>query len=292
MKPVFSVKTFLCFLLLSIGLPALSNADLAVPPLKARITDLTGTLTATQIETLEAVSSNFESSKGGQIVVLMIPSLEGEPIENYAIRVADQWKIGRKGSDDGAILLIAKNDRKMRIDVRYGYEGTLTDAASSRIIREIITPKFKQGDFFGGIQDGLQAIINQVSGEQMPAPERSISEGFGFSEDSVVELLFFGIAVLVSLTNTMRRYLGKLITALLIGLVAGAIGYFFLSLFFGILAAVVSFLFSLLDGPGKGSRSGGYSGRSSSSGWSSSSSSSGFSGGGGSGGGGGASGSW
>ncbi|HQT42306.1 MAG TPA: TPM domain-containing protein, partial [Polynucleobacter sp.] len=139
--------------------PQFSVAQQTVPALSGRVIDQTGTLTPSQIGSLDQTLSNFEAKKGSQIVVLMVQSTAPEAIEQYAIRVAEQWKIGRKKVDDGAILIIAKADRALRIEVGYGLEGVLTDATSKRIIDQIIVPRFKQQDFYGGITDGLNAVI-------------------------------------------------------------------------------------------------------------------------------------
>jgi uncharacterized protein len=127
------------------------RAEVAVPPLKARVTDLTGTLTGSQIQTLDARLRDFERDKGSQIAVLMLPSTEPETIEQYSIRVAEAWKIGRTRVDDGVILVVAKNDRKLRVEVGRGLEGAIPDAVAKRVIAEVITPHFKANDFYGGI---------------------------------------------------------------------------------------------------------------------------------------------
>src|SRR5580704_7653936 len=145
-------------------------ADVAVPPLSGRVVDQTGTLSSGDIATLTQTLKDFETRKASQIAVLIVPTTEPETIEQYSIRVADAWKIGRKKVDDGAILLVAKNDHKLRIEVGYGLEGALTDVTAQRIIDEVITPKFKSGDFTGGISDGVDRIIGVVNGEPLPAP--------------------------------------------------------------------------------------------------------------------------
>ncbi len=133
----------------------LALADVAVPPLKARVTDLTGTLSAQQQTALEQTLAAFEARKGSQIAVLIVPTTQPETVEQYALRVEETWKLGRKGVDDGALLVVAKDDRKLRIEVGYGLEGVLPDAIAKRIIAEDITPRFKQGDFYGGISAEL-----------------------------------------------------------------------------------------------------------------------------------------
>src|ERR1700677_1380535 len=152
-------------------------ADVAVPPLTGRVVDQTGTLSSDTVASLTQTLKDFETRKGSQIAVLIGPTTAPETIEQYSIRVAEAWKIGRKKVDDGAILLIAKNDHKLRIEVGYGLEGALTDVTAQRIIDEVITPKFKSGDFAGGISDGVDRIIRVVDGEPLPAPE-SESQSF------------------------------------------------------------------------------------------------------------------
>ncbi|MDD4964402.1 MAG: YgcG family protein [Gallionella sp.] len=147
-------------------------AEVAVPELKQRVTDLTATLNVAQIQTLETKLADFEGKKGSQIGVLIIPTTKPETIEQYSIRVVEKWKLGRKGVDDGVLLLVAKNDRKLRIEVGRGLEGALNDATAKRIIAEIITPAFKQGDFAGGIAAGTDSIIKVVNGEVLPPPPK------------------------------------------------------------------------------------------------------------------------
>ena len=161
---------FLCFWF------ALSAwAQVAVPDLSRRVTDLSGTLSAQQTSELESKIAAFEAQKGSQIAVLIVPTLDGEDIAQFGIRVADKWKIGRgkvNGArvDDGVILIVAKNDRKLRIEVGYGLEGAIPDAIAKRVIAETITPYFKAGDFYGGISAGVGQLIQLISGEPLPAP--------------------------------------------------------------------------------------------------------------------------
>src|ERR1700748_2982229 len=130
-------------------------AQVAGPPLSGRVVDQTGTLSSDDIASLTQKLKDFEARKGSQVAVLIVPTTAPETIEQYSIRGADAWKIGRKKVDDGAILLVAKNDHKLRIKVGYGLEGALTDVTARRIINEAIAPRFKEGDFAGGISEGL-----------------------------------------------------------------------------------------------------------------------------------------
>src|SRR5689334_20055757 len=145
-------------------------ALVAVPPLSGRVVDQTGTLTAADVASLTQTLRDLERRKGSQIAVLIVPTTDGEAIEQFSLRVAEAWKIGRKKIDDGALLVIAKNDRRLRIEVGYGLEGVLTDVTSKRIIDEIITPKFRSGDFAGGIAAGVNRMIGLVNGEKLPEP--------------------------------------------------------------------------------------------------------------------------
>jgi uncharacterized protein len=149
---------------------AIARADVAVPVLKARVTDLTGTLTAQQTQQLEARLAALEQRKGAQIVVLMLPSTQPEDIFDYSTRVFDQWKIGRKNVDDGVLVVVAKDDHRAMIETGYGLEGAIPDAAASRIIREYMAPKFRSGDYFGGLDDAIDALTKLVDGESLPPP--------------------------------------------------------------------------------------------------------------------------
>lgn len=162
----------LAWLLLSLFLSVASAQELvAVPPLQARVTDLTGTLAADRVAALDAQLRAFEQRKGVQIAVLMVRSTRPEPVEQYALRVVEQWKLGRRKVDDGALLLVAKDDRTVRIEVGYGIEGALSDVVSRRIIDEVITPRLRQGDFDGGIAAGAEQIMRVIDGEALPAAD-------------------------------------------------------------------------------------------------------------------------
>src|ERR671919_338623 len=162
--------------LLALGL---AWAQVAVPPLTARVTDLTGTLTREQQAGLERMLQEFEARKGSQLAVLLVPTTAPEAIEQFSLRVAEQWKVGRKKVDDGAILVVAKDDRAWRIEVGYGLEGVLNDATASRIIREVIVPRLREGDFYGGINAGLDRMMRLIDGEPLPEPARQTSSGEG-----------------------------------------------------------------------------------------------------------------
>jgi uncharacterized protein len=268
-------------------------AQVAVPPLTARVTDLTGTLTREQSAGLERMLQEFEARKGAQLAVLMVPTARPEEIEQYALRVAEQWKIGRKNVDDGAILVVAKDDRALRIEVGYGLEGALNDATASRIIREIIAPRFREGDFYGGISAGLDRMMRVIDGEPLPAPSRGAPGAEGGSMQMLPVLLVASLVVGGILRALLGRLLGAAATGGAVGflawMLAGALGI-------GLLAGVLAFFFTLAGALGRrggfyggfpgGFRGGGWSGGRG--GWGGG----GFGGGGGSFGGGGASGRW
>ena len=208
----------------------------------------------------------------------------------------DQWKLGRKGVDDGVLLLVAKNDRKLRIEVGRGLEGAIPDAIAKRIIDEEITPRFKQGDFYGGVNAGVDRIAGLVTGEKMPppaAPAAASDHGFPIG-DWILDLLLYGFVAVLVVVNMLQSLLGRVPGSAVVGVVAGILGYLLGGGALAVIAGIITFFLCLYFGGfsgGSGWSSGG-SGRSSGGSSWSSGSSGGFSGGGGSSGGGGASGSW
>lgn len=278
------------------GQPAVG--DIAVPPLTARVTDLTGTLTAAELGALDGRLRDFERRKGSQIAVLMIPTTQPETIEQYSIRVAEAWKVGRAKIDDGVVLVVAKNDRKLRIEVGYGLEGAIPDAVAKRVVSDVIAPHFRTGDFYGGIAAGTDALMKLIEGEPLPAPKWESEGGQpGIDYGSLfVILLVLATAGGAILSRLLGRSVGAIATGGLAGLTAWAISGVVL---IGAFAAVVVLLFALFaaaSGFGRG-RHGGWGG-----GWpggfggfgggSGGFGGGGFSGGGGGFGGGGASGNW
>lgn len=282
----------LTLLAIAISWAAAANATVPVPALSRRVTDLTGTLSAGQVGQLEQQLAAFETRKGAQLAVLIVPTTAPDTIEQFGIRVFDQWKLGRKGIDDGALLLVAKDDHTLRIDVGRGLEGIMPDAIAKRIISEIIVPAFKTGDFGGGIEAGVQRMMAVVDGEPLPAPKpsRSMTDFKGLG--NLFPYLFFAIPIGGLI---LRALIGRLAAGLIGAVAAGGVAWFLgAPLPVDIFAAVFVGLFCL-GGNANGRRSGGYGGWSSGSsgGWSSGGSSGGgFSGGGGGSSGGGASGSW
>src|SRR5580692_796663 len=266
-------------------------ADVAVPQLTGRVVDQTGTLSSGDVAALTQTLKDLETRKGSQVAVLIVPTTAPETIEQYSIRVAEAWKIGRRKIDDGALFVVAKDDRKLRIEVGYGLEGALTDVTASRIISEIIVPRFRSGDFVGGISAGVDRIVAVVDGEPLPAPQPqqsySLPDRFGDAFPFLLFAVLFGGHVL---TTILGRLIGSVAAGGMVELLAWLIVG---SLALSCLAAAVAFILCMFGGAIGSSGSGSWSsGGGSFSGASSSSDSGGFSGGGGSFGGGGASGSW
>ncbi|MDD5383823.1 MAG: YgcG family protein [Gallionella sp.] len=274
--------------LLALLLTGVAQADVAVPPLTQRVTDLTATLDAGQTQALEARLAAFETKKGAQLAVLIIPTTQPETIEQFAMRVVEAWKLGRKGVDDGALLLVAKDDRALRIEVGYGLEGALNDATAKRIIAEIITPSFKRGEFYAGIDAGTAAIMQVIDGEPLPPPKRAAASG----TYNIESLLFIAFGLVVVAGGMLRALLGRFPAAMLMGGGLGVLAWLTVApLLVALLVGLMAFVFVLLGGAGRGfgGHGGGGFGGTSGGGFGGGG---GFSGGGGGFGGGGASGSW
>lgn len=271
-----------CLLLsLSLWLGTATAGETAIPVLKSRVTDLTATLGASEQQALEQKLAAFEQRKGSQIAVLIVASTGQETIEQFGIRVAEQWKIGRKGTDDGLLLIVAKADRTLRIEVGYGLEGVIPDAIAKRVISETIVPKFKTGDFAGGIDAGLTQLMNLVDGEALPPPAKRQQRQEGNNP--------LGMLLMAAMVGgqVLRNLLGPVVAGGIVG--AGVFGVAWLTTgtlamalvlglggFFVTLLGIMGLLGSSgFGGGGRGGMSGG-----------------GFGGGGGGFGGGGASGRW
>ena len=283
---LLAAATLSCAMLL---LPGIAAADVAVPPLKTRVTDLTGTLDAGQKTALEQRLAAFEAKKGAQIAVLMVPTTQPETIEQYAVRVEETWKLGRKGVDDSVLLVIAKDDRKLKIEVGYGLEGALPDAIAKRIIDEDIVPHFKQGDFYVGIAAGVERITKVIDGEPLPPPKAAPAQHRGGTDFNSLFFIAFVVVIVVGgiLRSIFGRFVGAGVVSVLVGIIAWSMAG---ALLIAVIAAVIAFIFTLAGG-GNGS-SGGYGGGGFGGGGGGGCDSGGFSGGGGGSGGGGASGSW
>ncbi|HSG92914.1 MAG TPA: YgcG family protein [Methylotenera sp.] len=255
-----------------------------VPALKQRVTDLTQTLTPDQQSQLEAKLAAFEQQKGSQIAVLIVPSTKPEEIEQYSIRVVDTWKLGREKPDDGVLLLVAKDDRKMRLEVGYGLEGAIPDLIAKRIISEIMAPSFRQGDYYGGINNALEQVMKLISGEQLPAPVQTRPGG-----GKLMDMLYVALIAAFVVGGILRAIFGKFVGGVLnAGVIGALIWVFGGGLIIAIVLAIIAFFLTFIGAAGLGHvgglgglGGGGYGG------------SGGWGGGGGGGfGGGGASGSW
>jgi uncharacterized protein len=197
-------------------LPTIAAA-LELPALQGRVNDYAGVLSPATVGELERVLADFERSDSTQVVVLTIPTLGGESLEEFSIRVAEAWKIGQQGLDNGAILLIAKAERKIRIEVGRGLEGKLTDLVSGRIIRGDITPRFKGGDFDGGVIAGVNAIMAVVKGEYQATP-RDLRQGKKSAPPALSLLLFLLVGCIF--LGSMAKFLGGLAGAVGVPLIA------------------------------------------------------------------------
>jgi len=245
------MRHFFAALLVIAAIAGAARAEVPVPPLKARVTDLTGTLSVQQKGELEARIAAYEARRGSQIVVLMVPTTKPEEIEQFSIRVAEAWKIGRKGVDDGLILVVAKDDRRLRIEVGYGLEGVIPDSLAKRVMDEAITPRFRAGDFYGGVRDGVDQLIRLAEGEKLPPPAAArgdqLAPGDAFSY--IVPAIMFAVIAGAFLKAMLGRFPGSVATGAGLGLIAWLI--------FGLgpaaLAAVIGFLLSFANtGSGRG----------------------------------------
>lgn len=267
-----------CFALL---LPAAAAAEVPVPPLRAPVMDLVGKLSFDEQKQLEESLRAFEREKGAQIAVLILPTTAPETIEQYSIRVAEEWKLGRKGVDDGILFVVALEDRAVRIEVGYGLEGAVTDLHAKRIIDGLVTPRFREGDFNRGITDGVNALMQLVRGEELPP---AVAESA--SQDGEAETGIRGGALIFAVILGAIARMFSMQMRLAVSLGAGVIVLLFLwitaTFLSGLITGAITFVIVLI-GPQAMLRGAGSSGGSGGGGWS---------GGGGSFGGGGASGRW
>ncbi|MCC2639189.1 MAG: hypothetical protein K0Q68_2908 [Moraxellaceae bacterium] len=269
------------------GLALAAEGDpLPVPELRAPVTDLAQLLSPADAQALNARLLAFSQEKGSQVAVLIVPTTAPEDIFSYSFRVADAWKLGRKGVDDGVLLVVAVNDRKTHLQVGYGLEGPIPDARSKQVLQDIIRPRFQQGDFAGGIHAGVDAVIKLINGEGLPMPAaRAGGQGQQGGNGFIVAIIagviagFLARAVLGRLMGTVAGGGVAFAVAMLLGLAVGA----------AVMAAVFALFAANASGrggfiPGGGFGRGGFGGDGFGGG--------GFGGGGGGFGGGGASGNW
>lgn len=226
------------------------RAQLEIPPLRGPVTDLTATFTQEQVASLEQRLREFEAAEGAQIAVLFTPTTQPETIEQYSIRVAEQWRLGRKGVDDGVLLLVAKDDRAVRIEVGYGLEGALPDVIANRIIEQVIAPRFREGDYYGGVVAALERIMAIIEGEPLPETLRRPQERG--AEDVGAALPVF-LMLLFVVSGVLRRIFGTLGGAAFAGGAAGVLVWLLTSaLGMAIGAAIIAFLFTVFSGAGGG----------------------------------------
>lgn len=250
-------------LLLALWLPlaALAQSVLPVPPLTAHVMDQTSTLNPAQLQALEAKLTAFEAARGAQVVVLMLPTTAPEDIAAYAQRVGDSWKIGRKAIGDGLLLVVAKDDRQVRIETTKALEGAIPDLAARQIIDSALTPRFKQGDFAGGLDAATDQIIARISGENLPAPasKRAGSrDAPGFNWMDMAIFLFFAVPIASrAISGVLGRKVGSVVTGGGVGLLAWV---FTSSLVIAGIAALAAVVFALLSSLGNLGRSAGPSG--------------------------------
>lgn len=284
----------LAFALLLVLGAAAPHAEATVPALRARVTDLTRTLSAEQQAALEQKLAAFEARKGAQIAVLLVPTTRPESIEQYGIRVAEAWKLGREGVDDGVILLVAMQDRALRIEVGYGLEGVIPDAVANRVIDEVIVPFFRRGDYYGGIDAGVTRLMRLIDGEPLPPPAAR-APGWG----GIERAFSFAFVMVFILGAILRALFGRLLGAVASGAITTFVIWFLAgSLALGVVLGLVVLFLVLATSFGAGgyggwaSRHGGFGGYGGGFGGFGGLGGGGFRGGGGGFGGGGASGRW
>lgn len=234
-----------------------------VPPYSARVVDLTNTLTEQQRAVLEADLAEFEAARGSQIAVLIVPTTRPEEIEQFSIRVADRWKSGRKNVDDGVIVVVAKDDRRMRIEVGRGLEGAIPDIYAKRVVSDVMAPRFQQGDFYGGLRAATRTLEQLITKEQLPVPSQrgpggqGQGQGEGFDVGYLVLFLIATTVVGGMLTGLFGRVLGAVVTGGLVGGLAWTIAGL---LAVGVGAGFLAFLFTLMLGGSRGGYTGGMRG--------------------------------
>ena len=265
-----------------------------VPALSAHVTDTVGLLPEDRRQALESQLVQLEKDKGAQLAVLIVSTTRPEPIESYSLRVAEAWRLGRKGVDDGVLFIVARDDRRMRVEVGYGLEGAVPDAIAKRIVAEVVAPRFKAGDFPGGIEAGVAALVARINGEALPAPTPNAA-GADDQQMGLEEALVLGIIFTLVVGSVLKAIFGRLLGSTIAAGIVGVGAWTLTSvLLVGAVGAVLAFIFSLVAGSGGAGRigggptigggfGGGFGGRGGGGGWS---------GGGGGFGGGGASGGW
>lgn len=240
-------------LLVTLPLSAQAADQVPVPALRATVTDLTQTLTPEQISALDTQLRAVQTRKGSQVAILLVPTTAPESIEQYSIRVAEAWKLGRKGIDDGALVLVAKDDRAVRIEVGYGLEGVLNDATTNRIIRQLIVSQFRAGNYYQGISDATTRVIQLIDGEVLPEPATSTQSRSSGSKVPWPMLIFVVFIAGRALRAVFGRFGAATVTA---GGAAVLVWLFIGSILAGLAAALFAFVFVISSGQTGGWNSG------------------------------------
>lgn len=241
------ISTILVMLMFNVT--TASAADLqAIPALSSPVTDITNTLTSAEQQALAQKLSAFAQEKGSQIAVLIVPTTQPEDIAQYSLRVAEAWQIGRDKQDDGVIILLAKNDRKMRIEVGYGLEGAIPDAIAKRIVSDVMAPYFRQGDFAGGLNAAVDQLMALISGEALPAPAKKQAGASSFF-DYLPLLMFGAIFSGMVLRGLFGKFFGSALNGGALGLLVWFLGGALLTV---ILVVIAAFIFTLAMGGGRG----------------------------------------
>ena len=247
-RVLWSLVWTIAALLLGAGQLAQAQGLLPVPALSARVIDQTGTLDAAQVAALADRLATLEARKGSQVVVLLVPTTAPEDIASYANRVANEWKIGRRTVGDGVLLIVAKDDRSVRIEVAKTLEGAIPDLAASRIIQGAITPRFREGDFAGGLLAGVDRIAALLAGEPLPEPDPTASRRRG-GADGVRDMLVFLVFALPIGSALLRGIVGRKLGALATGAITGGLAFLFsASLVIALLAGVAALAYALFAG--------------------------------------------
>jgi uncharacterized protein len=247
------LRQFALLLLLGAAGWAAAQDVLPVPPLSGRVIDQTGTLSSADIARLSAKLAAFEAESGPQLVVLMVATTQPEDIAAYAQRVGETWKIGRRDVGDGLLLVVAKNDRKLWIAPAKALEGAVPDLAARQIVRDVITPRFRNNDFAGGIDAGIDALIARIKGEHLPAPSAQPRSGGGSPVGGFapLDLLIFAFVALPILATVLRGIFGRGLGSLAAGAAGGGIAWFVTqSLLFAGIGGVIGFVLALIGGLG------------------------------------------
>ncbi|HWS77383.1 MAG TPA: YgcG family protein [Thermomonas sp.] len=298
----FATRVLLVLSLACMPWLAAAQGQAAIPPFDSPVVDTTGTLDAASKQQLEQQALALQQRKGSQLQVLIVPSTAPETIEQYAVRAFESFKLGRQDVDDGLLLVVAKDDRKVRIEVGYGLEGAIPDITAGRVIQEYMVPKFRQGDYAGGIVDATAQLVKLVDGEPLPEPVTSHPTGPDSGDNWMLAL--FAAFMVAQFARGLLSRLPAGVRALFGGAASGGIAWLLSSvLLVGGIGAVIGFLVGIVSGGGKGRYArhhdwggfgGGGFGGGGGGGWGGGSSGGGggWSGGGGSSGGGGASGGW